>query len=214
MPTQPVEQEETLPTKTPVVLEEEVLQPTPFPTITTLLAKEKDEEVILKPEPIKPEDFTGYYEIVTLESEDFLDWYRLFFKDLQVKQCTSECTTEDIERLLKPENNEWVIAQHGWVFYAHSGWPIERGPSFGQLFLLIIRHNEEALIGSTFCLGEDICFEIVNYILLGQDRLGGLVYMDELFDTELGDYFLTTCAQTPEQDKLTPKLFLQLRKVP
>ena len=211
MPTQAIEQEETIPTQ---IVEEIVLEPTPFPTPQIEVVEEKTVKEVVEPKPrIQPTDLTGHYKIVTLESEDFLEWYRLFWKELQVKQCTSECTTEDIERLLKPENNEWVIVQDGWVFYVHSGWPIERGPSFGQLFILILRHNEEALIGTSFCL-EDICFEIVNYIFLGRDEIGGLVYMDELFDTEEGEYFLTTCSETPQQDLSTPKLFLQLKRVP
>lgn len=201
------------------VLEE--VQPTQEPT-TPL----PTEEIIVEIEEVVEEEnnqevetyvyeipsLVGLYEDFTIESDYLHGWYRNFFPNkIVVEECSDECSSREIENLLKPQNNEWVMVQHGNVLYTHSGWPLLTGPNFGQLFVLIRRENEEGLKESGFCLNETLCFNITNDVILGQDQVGGIVQLDEFFETEEEDFFLVTCSQSPIPGRLTPKLILRLQ---
>ncbi len=220
-----VPQEETISITTEQVVEqvveEIVLEPTPSPTpfIPVMKIKEDEslneilEEVDIQEEPQEEIiSFAGFYENITVQSDYLSDWYRGFFKELWVKECT-DCSSKQILELLEPENREWVIVQQGRVLYTHSGWPIVTGPNFGQIFNIIRKENEEGLFDTLVCLNEDVCLVTKDYVLLGRDQVGGIVLMDEIFDVQEEDFFLVTCSQNPIPGQITPKLIIQI-KVP
>ncbi len=217
-----VSQEETIsiPTEQQIV-DEVVLEPTPSPTpfVAVMEVKEDEpveeilEETDVQEEPKKEViSLQGYYENITVQSDYLLDWYRGFFKELNILEC-SDCSTEQIIELLKSENGEWVIVQDGRVLYTHSGWPLLTGPNFGQIFNIIRKENEKGLQNTSVCLNNDVCLHIKDYVVIGKDQVGGIVLMDEIFDVQEEDLFLVTCAQNPIPGLLTPKLIIQI-KVP
>lgn len=148
----------------------------------------------------------GTYELV-LETEHLSDWFRSFFKKIVVKECSSTCSIEEIEELLEPEDDEWVVVRHGRVLYTHSGWPLTQGPFFGEMFLRILK--EGVLEESSICFDE-MCFDIIDSITLSREEVGGRIPLSELFEIEQDDYFLVTCAKRITPGFQTPKLILQL----
>lgn len=174
----------TVPTVTPIV-------PTITPTVTPT------------PEIMSLE---GVY-TVTIQSEGLTNWYRQFFKELEIKWCPDCNTSEEIDELLE-FGDKWIAVQNDRILYIHSGWLIKTGVEFGEILLTIYNSNE--LENTTICLG-DTCFYVVETYYLDRDRVGEPVSVSELFDIEYGDYFILTCATRIIPGIETPKLIIQLR---
>ena len=200
---------------------EPTIQPKPIPLEIEETVLELEDEILVENEENQEEKIiediqeeiilAGFYEIVSIDSETLTDWYRSFFRSLEVRRCSSNCTADEIEELLKPNREEWVVVQHGKVLYTHSGWPLFKNPFFGEMFLRILR-EDGILEESSFCLDE-ICFEIVDSVTLDRDEVGGLIPVEELFEVQPGDFFLVTCATRITPGLQTPKLILQLQLI-
>lgn len=204
----PVRQEETI-SVTPTEYVEEIVLQQPSPTPTPFITVEEaipSIEVVEEPKEIS---LVGSYENLSIESDDLSDWYRSFFKEVEIKECPLECSKEQIEDLLN-SGGEWRLVQHGQVLYTHSGWPIVQGPSFGEFFLRIERDGDLRETG--FCL-DTVCFKIIDYTVLSRDQIGGLISVDEIFEVQEGNFFLVTCSSRLIPGLQTPKLILQLQIV-
>ena len=176
---------------------------TPTPTLDI---PEKVEE----PSPTKEVELNleGFYQDVSFDSDELLNWYPEFFKPVQIITCNG-CSSEEILELLKPYE-EWIIIQNGRVIIVHAGWPLGQDPAFGQMFVLIIREGGD-LTGVTFCL-DDLCFEILDWKILERDEVGGLIPVDQIFDEiDEDDLYLITCSESMIPGLKTPKLVLRLK---
>ena len=180
------------PTITPAVLTETPIVPTATATVTPT------------PEKISLE---GVY-TVTIQSEGLTNWYRQFFKELEVKWCPGCTTPEEVDELLE-FGDKWIAVQNDRILYVHSGWLIKTGMEFGEILLAIYNSNE--LEDTTICLDEDICLYVVDVYYLDRDRVGESISVNEIFDVEYGDYFVLTCATRIVPGIETPKLVVQLR---
>lgn len=172
----------------------------------------EEPEVVETPEETmvaEPISFAGEYEMVSIHgAESITPWYQSFLREAEVVECREDCSTEQIDDNLDPENNEFRIIQHGWVMYTHGGWPILQFPHFGKY--LLVAEEAGDLIGLVFCLDADFCFKVTDYVILDREQVGGSISVAELFESHEGSYFLSTCATRTIPGLPTPKLILQL----
>jgi len=172
----------------------------------------EEPEKIEKPTPTKEVELNleGFYKEVSFESEALLNWYKEFFKPVQIKECTG-CSSDEILELLEPYE-EWIIVQNGQILIIHSGWPLGKDPAFGQMFVLILREGGD-LTGVIFCL-DDICFEILDWVILARDEVGGSIPVNQIFDeVSNDDYYLITCSDSMIPGLKTPKLVLRMQVI-
>ncbi len=187
---------------------------TPFMPMEPTQSVIKETEVIptMEPTPIPTSrNLEGEY-MVSIESDYLTEWFRRQFKELQIKNCELPCTEEKIESLLD-SHTVWVVAQpnEGRILYTHSGWEVLTGPEFGEIFLRLF--NSGNLNDTVLCLEEDICYLVVDYIILDKE-IGSEIHIEELFDnTSDDDYFLLTCSELVIPGFFTPKLVIQLKKI-
>ena len=154
----------------------------------------------------------GVYD-VSIESSYLTEWFRRQFKELQIRTCELPCTEDLIESLLD-SHSTWVVAQpnEGRILYTHSGWDVITGPEFGEIFLRL--YNSGNLNDTVLCLEEDICYLVVDSIILEKDYVGSEIHINELFeDTRDDDYFILTCSELIVPGFYTPKLIVQLKKI-
>ena len=188
------------PTKEPDIKEMESITPT-----LSLKEPEKIEELTSTKEAEL--NLEGFYKEISFESKDLLNWYRGFFKPVQIKECP-DCSSGEFLDLLEPYE-EWILVRNGKVIYVHSGWPLGQEPAFGQMFVLILREGGD-LTGVTFCF-DDLCFEIRDWVILERDEVGGSIPVNQIFDEiDDDDLYLVTCSQAMIPGLKTPKLLLRL----
>ena len=154
----------------------------------------------------------GVYD-VSIESSYLTEWFYRQFKELQIVNCELPCTEEKIESLLD-SHSVWVVAEpnEGRILYTYSGWDVITGPEFGEIFLRL--YNSGNLNDTVLCLEEDICYLVVDSIILEKDYVGSEIHINELFeDTRDDDYFILTCSELIVPGFYTPKLIVQLKKI-
>ena len=154
----------------------------------------------------------GVYD-VSIESDYLTEWFLRQFKELQIRTCELPCTEDSIESLLD-SHSTWVIAQpnEGRILYTHSGWDVITGPEFGEIFLRL--YNSGNLNDTVLCLEEDICYLVVDSIVLEKDYVGSEIHINELFEEiREDDYFILTCSELIIPGFYTPKLVIQLKKI-
>lgn len=152
----------------------------------------------------------GIYTI-SIESDFLNKWWKEQFKELEIRVCDDPCTKERIEELLD-SHTTWGIVQtyEGRLLYTHSGWQ-RSGPEFGEIFLHL--YDSEKLDETSICLSKDLCYKVIDYVVLNRDVIGNEIHIDELFEeNEEDDYFILTCSKRILPGFLTPKLILQIRK--
>ena len=190
--------------------------PTPFmPVENILYSPTKRFEVTSTPtmEPTatpKSRNLNGLY-AVSIESSFLNKWWKEQFKELEIRVCDDPCTKERIEELLD-SHTTWVITQpnEGRILYTHSGWQ-RSGPEFGEIFLQL--YDSDELDDISICLEKDLCYKVVNYVVLNRDQIGNEIHIDELFEeNEQDDYFILTCSKRVIPGFQTPKLIIQIRK--
>lgn len=148
---------------------------------------------------------------VSIQSEFLNKWWKEQFKELEVRSCDDPCTKERIEELLD-SHSKWVIAQpnEGRILYTHSGWEAF-GPEFGEIFLRL--YNSDKLNETSICLNKDLCYKVVDFLVLDRNEIGNEIHIDELFEeNEQDDYFILTCSKRVIPGFQTPKLIIQIRK--
>jgi hypothetical protein len=149
---------------------------------------------------------------VSIESNFLNEWYRDQFKELEVRKCENPCTKEKIDELLN-SHDIWVVVQpnEGRILYTHSGWDFS-GPEFGEIFLRI--YNSGKLKETLFCLENDLCYQVVDFVILDRENVGEQVHIDELFEkNEEDDFFILTCSKRVIPGLETPKLIIKMRKL-
>lgn len=179
-------------------LYEEVKTDTLTPTQTTM---ETEQPKVISLEGLYP---------ISIQSDFITDWYKSLFKQLEIKWC-DQCSLEQIETQLEYAGENWVVVQHEHVLYTHSGWDLSAGPELGEILLRM--YKTENLRDSIICLEEKVCYEIVDFITLEGDSIGGNISLGKLFNVQEDDYFIFTCATRVIPGIPTSKLIIQIRQL-